>query len=610
MKHILFISLFCFFLTSVFGKEINLENRKMPKHPRLILLKGEEKKLKKQIQKDSLWSSINEKMIKRADNLLEKPLSQRKLTGRRLLSVSRDNLAKIFCLSYAYRMTNDKKYALSAEKEMVNMAEFSDWNPSHFLDVAEMCMAISIGYDWLYDVISDDTKNIVKEAIRTKALEPSFNKKYNWFVTAENNWNQVCHSGVSFGALAVWEENPQYSASIVERAIENMAIPMKLYAPAGAYPEGCSYWEYGTSFNVLFLSAIDKIFKSDFGLSSIPGFLKTGEYATQMITPSLNTFCYSDNGGRAIFSPTIFWFYNKTKDTSLLFMPKKILEKSRNDSYVNDRIAPAMIIWGAAAGFSSPKYPKNTFWIADGENPVCIIRENFNDEKAAYVGVKAGSPFVNHGHMDVGSFIFESDGVRWALDMGAENYTNLEAAKVDLWNRSQNSGRWDVYRYNNFAHNTLTINGKYQKVKGNAKFNAFDRSEKSPFVYMDLSDIYSEDAKMVTRKVGLIDNRVLVVSDTVVIKNENNDNSVAWSLITEGNPTIDENNVVWLEKNGKKVKLYNNMIGKGSWSIEDAKPSTTYESKNNGVKIVRFTYNDKKFLNPFILETKIERIAN
>ena len=30
--------------------------------------------------------------------------------------------------------------------------------------------------------------------------------------------------------------------------------------------------------------------------------------------------------------------------------------------------------------------------------------------------------------MDVGSFIFEADGVRWAIDMGGEDYDRLENA--------------------------------------------------------------------------------------------------------------------------------------------------------------------------------------
>jgi hypothetical protein len=37
---------------------------------------------------------------------------------------------------------------------MLAAAAFSDWNPSHFLDVAEMTAALAIGYDWLYEEVS------------------------------------------------------------------------------------------------------------------------------------------------------------------------------------------------------------------------------------------------------------------------------------------------------------------------------------------------------------------------------------------------------------------------------------------------------------------------
>ena len=30
---------------------------------------------------------------------------------------------------------------------MLAIAQFADWNPSHFLDVAEMTMGMAIGYD-------------------------------------------------------------------------------------------------------------------------------------------------------------------------------------------------------------------------------------------------------------------------------------------------------------------------------------------------------------------------------------------------------------------------------------------------------------------------------
>ena len=88
----------------------------------------------------------------------------------------------------------------------VEAASFSDWNPSHFLDVGEMTMALAIGYDWLYPQLSVQTKEAIEKAIVEKGLKPSFDERYNWFVNAVHNWSQVCHAGVTYGALAIWEK--------------------------------------------------------------------------------------------------------------------------------------------------------------------------------------------------------------------------------------------------------------------------------------------------------------------------------------------------------------------------------------------------------------------
>ncbi len=59
-----------------------------------------------------------------------------------------------------WRLTGDERYAERAKSELINVCSFSDWNPSHFLDVAEMCIAVSVGYDWLYNWLDEKVKNI------------------------------------------------------------------------------------------------------------------------------------------------------------------------------------------------------------------------------------------------------------------------------------------------------------------------------------------------------------------------------------------------------------------------------------------------------------------
>src|SRR6202023_3333246 len=115
--------------------------------PRILLLKGEEDAIKKTINGGSIWDKMQAAIITEPDRILALPPVERILIGRRLWDKSREALRGLFFLSYAYRTTRDPKYLQRGEKEMLAIAAFSDWHPPHFLDVAELTMAMAIGYD-------------------------------------------------------------------------------------------------------------------------------------------------------------------------------------------------------------------------------------------------------------------------------------------------------------------------------------------------------------------------------------------------------------------------------------------------------------------------------
>ena len=142
-------------------------------HSRLLLFADEEKEILKRIKEDKVYRKIHSVIIDASDLMLGQPLLERKVVGGRLLAVSSEFLKRTFYLSYAYRLTKDSRYAVRAEKEMLGVASFSDWHPEHFLDVAEMTMAMAIGYDWLYNDLSDLTKEKLRAAIIEKSLKPS-----------------------------------------------------------------------------------------------------------------------------------------------------------------------------------------------------------------------------------------------------------------------------------------------------------------------------------------------------------------------------------------------------------------------------------------------------
>ena len=576
----------CCFYSSSFAQKDYLNTLTPPEHPRILLQKGEEKALKKKIQKDVVWKDLHLSLLKEAEEMIKLPVNERIKTGMRLLGVSRENLRRIFILSYAYRMSGRTDFLKRAEAEMLKAASFSDWNPSHFLDVGEMTMALAIGYDWLYEKLPKQTKEIVEKAIIEKGLLPSYDKRYNWFLRAVHNWNQVCNAGMTFGALAIWDKETDLARKTINRAIETIKIPMEHYAPEGAYPEGISYWDYGTSFNALFLSAVEKAFGTDFELGQMPGFLKTGEYVLHMVSPSLRNFAYSDNSQKAAMSPAMFWFYDKTKDASILYNQARLYQRDGKERILKDRLAPAMLIWGASASLSKIQEPDQLVWKAQGDNPVCLMRSSWSDTSGVYVGVKLGSPSVNHGHMDIGSFVFEANGVLWGMDMGGENYNQLETKGVDLWNRKSGSQRWDVYRYNNRTHNTLSFNRKYQYVDGKAQIDKYSELAEHMYVVSDLTSVYEWHVKNVKRAVSLVDKKYVVVED--LIETNEHFTMMTWTMVTSATAKILSENVMLLEQDGKKLYIRVEGTENIRWRIVPAEPDFSYNSPNPGVSLIGF----------------------
>ncbi|AMJ67497.1 heparinase II/III domain-containing protein [Hymenobacter sp. PAMC 26628] len=520
----------------------------VPAHPRLLLLAGQEQSIQQTIAADQTWRAVHQSILAECDRMVGLPVLQRIKVGRRLLDVSRECLRREFFLAYAWRMTRQEKYRRRAEQELLAVAAFSDWNPAHFLDVAEMTTGVALGYDWLYNDLSEATRATVREALLKKGLEPSLLPENNGWLTKTNNWNQVCNAGMAFGALALYDEQPVLARAVLNRAIETVVIPMRAYGPDGAYPEGYGYWGYGTSFNVLLISALEKAFGQDFGLSQQPGFLKTPGYLLNMTGPSGNAFMYSDSWPAGGPQPAMYWFAAKLKNPSLLWVERTRLEAADASQHVQNRLLPALMLWSHGIALRDIPAPAATQWVGGGPNPVALLRTSWTDPNALYLGLKAGSPAVSHGHMDVGSFVFEADGVRWSMDFGAQDYESLESKGIDPFGKQ----RWDVFRLTNFAHSTLTVNNGLQAAKGAAVLTGHSAAPDFQSATTDLSPLYPALAAA-HRGVALVDGRAAVVRDELT--GGSAAATVRWAMLTPATVKILNPTTAELTNHGKKLRL-------------------------------------------------------
>ncbi len=141
-------------------------------HPRLMLKDKDLESLKKLYAKDKVLQKCLKDVLEQADADVEKPMLTYRKIGPRLLRVSRACLHRIYALGLAWRWTGEDKYARKAVDNMLAVCAFKDWNPSHFLDTAEMSHAVGLGYDWLYSYLDAKTRKKIKAGLIKNGLEP------------------------------------------------------------------------------------------------------------------------------------------------------------------------------------------------------------------------------------------------------------------------------------------------------------------------------------------------------------------------------------------------------------------------------------------------------
>ena len=530
-------------------------------HPRLMVASDEAwTEIRRRATNDPGLTVLLRLIETSGRRLLGEAPSQRVMTGRRLLSVSREVLGRITALAAAYHLTGDRAFSSRAEQEMLAAAAFTDWNPSHFLDVGEMTTALALGYDWLFDELTPASRAAIRQAIVDKGLKAGLvdNAHNRGWQRAETNWNQVCLGGLTLGALAVADHEPALARQILALARERIPLGLRPYAPDGVYPEGPSYWSYGTTYSAVTVAALETALGTDWGITSAPGFTASAGAYAQMIAPTGLAYNFADGGEGAGLQPTLMWFARRLNDPGLMSVFTRqlaalIAGTPTPNSGESARFMTIAALWwtDADAVRQTPKLP--LAWVGYGVNPVAVFRSAWNDPNAAYLALKGGSASLNHAHMDVGSFVYEADGVRWADDLGMQNYHSLESKGIALWGRTQDAERWTVFRLNNRSHNTLTIDDQLHRVEGTAEITSFSREPGNAHAVVNLTPAFAGQAERVQRTFRWPGDRSVRIDDELAGVRPGA--GIRWAMVTRAKISVDGARAT-LERDGQQLDVH------------------------------------------------------
>lgn len=530
-----------------------LKEKLRKKGPRLVLTPDLEKELKKKIESDPVIKNMYQAIRLNAQAITQKPLLERIMEGRRLLAISREMLYRVNMLGMAYRMEKDKTILNRLNEEVLAICNFTDWNPSHYLDVAEMSLAIALAIDWAGEDLPKTTVALAKTNLIEKGIKPSYNKAGNTgWVNGTNNWNQVCHGGMIAAAIVVAEQEPELASQTIHRALEGMPHALDEYGPDGVYPEGATYWGYGTSFSVITAAMFESAFGTDFGLAKYPAFMESAMYKVLNIAPSGWYYNFADCGDKRGENGDVAlaWFAAKTGNK--VFFEKERFLRPADQMGKLGRLDGAGLVWMSQYKESqATKVPEA--WAGGGANPIVIFKSGPGDPHQYYFGGKGGRGMVPHGNMDGGSFIFELNGVRWVIDPGNQEYHDLEKVGFDLWGRCQNCERWTLLTKNNYGHSTLTVNDSLHRTEGLCTISNF-KAGTNPEATVQMSPTFKGQLKSAQRKFVKDGAQSLRIEDQ--LETLPSTKMVTWQLMTTAEVELTKSGAL-LKQDGKQLRVEN-----------------------------------------------------
>ncbi len=177
--------------------------------------------------------------------------------------------------------------------------------------------------------------------------------------------------------------------------------------------------------------------------------------------------------------------------------------------------------------------------------------------------------------MDIGSFILEANGVRWAVDLGRESYPHARANGMvaDLFKTTQDSKRWSIFRCGPESHNLIRFNNAPQRVTVKAEIRPMDKG-----FSVDLTPVVCDQVTSAQRRFTLNLDQSVTIRDEWKTSDKASD--ITWQWLTHATVNTTDNGFV-LKQAGETLRLNATASSKLNFTIEDVSlPMNKFDSPN------------------------------
>lgn len=568
-------------------------------HPRLLIESTSVLEDWRRVEPGSDKARFREYILEQADAICASNFLQRDLDRRSvMLDVSRETLRRVLTLSIAFHVTEKEVYLERAKNEMFQAAAFKDWNPEHFLDVAEMSTALALGYDWLYADLKPKERFKIIEALLNKGIKPyikAVNQKDTaWWYRNANNWTFVCNGGIMTSALAIGQRYPEVLDMVQDMAVSPMkSLMQKHLPPDGLWYEGPSYWGYSMNYICLTAGAMQTALGTDSGLLSVEGMDRAAQNFLSTQTPSGRYFNFADSK-KEKRTPELGLAYlgHYFQDSVALHINKAYLLEEISKGGTGGRFLPLHMLYWPEKQMREAHYGNRTDHYRN-ESDILVLQGRGKHRDLALLA-KGGKGNMDHGQYDMGTFILEKDSVLWIEDMGKEHY-HLPG----FWEFEKGGQRWTYWRNTNLLHSTLVLNNRPMDYEAEAVVDKGPTVEK-PVGKLNLSSCYASMSDSIFRTFSLLDSLFQINDELFGVEK---DSLIRWQLVTTkggepiGNTLVLKNRNHYLHVKVKKPKVV-------IWKAFPNQSGNLEEHLNEEYKVWGFEFPAKKDLEEIVVEIK------
>jgi Heparinase II/III-like protein len=451
--------------------------------------------------------------------------------------------------AFLYAVTGDRERGEQARREMLKVLQLKRWDffledgkyPIGFLNGGRLTAWMSLGYDWIYDLLSPEERTEILRQIAEKGCVPAYRALYgmshpetvkSWgfdpeqpqkydvpdmsrwpVILGHNNFRAVISGGLALGAFTLMG-NDDRAEQWRDMVMDSYYRFAGLLEPDGSYLEGVSYCNYAMTYLIYLMEVVKR--KEGIDLFDAANYIGMMEADLALFMPyhldpggSVN---FGDSGG-SLSSAIGFWVARESRDglSQYIAMNFALQHDIFSLLFYDPTVEPA------------PPSPDGYFrhlgidWI--------VTRTGYSMEDLV-VAMRSGGP-SNHEHADRNSIILKYAGEILLADQYRPTYD------------ARNPG-W--FLRTSLAHNTVVIDDVGQQYHhgeegtnaGKSSARIVRSGERAGYTFWasDATEAYSlvnKDVKSVTRTTLVFpDVPALIVIDKLLKSGEPSSFAARW----------------------------------------------------------------------------------